>query len=101
MILNKRKRVVDKNYLNFIRSLPCLICLSEGRTSSSEPHHIPEKGNGGVGIKTDDNRAINLCHEHHLEFHQHGRNTFAEKYGIDYEKTILRLNVIYGVDNDE
>lgn len=86
----KHKRQADVKYLNWLKRLPCLLCGGE-----SEPHHIPEVGHGGKGIKTDDKRAIPLCHKHHMEFHNNGRSSFASMYSINYEHTILELNRIY------
>ena len=87
----KPARILDKDYRDWIKSLPCLLCLFP----YSDPHHVNPKGHGGKGTKTDDSRAIPLCNHHHREFHQIGRETFAKKYRIDYEKIIKTLNKLY------
>lgn len=86
----KPTTIRDKQYKTWIRQLPCLCC---GRPS--DPHHVPEKGHGSKGAKTSDRRCIPLCSTHHKETHNSGRETFAAKYGIDYEPIIERLNQIY------
>lgn len=88
----KTKRVANKKYIEWIRSLPCLVCQ---RTAPSDPHHIVPEGHGGKGVKVDDTRCIPLCHEHHNEYHNQGRQTFAKKYNADYEDIIARLNNVW------
>jgi hypothetical protein len=34
-------------------------------------------------MKPDDKYAVPCCVEHHREYHQHGRKTFEQKYGLD------------------
>jgi len=81
----------SKEYLEWIGKLPCLICGAE-----SVPHH---EGKRGMGIKASDFDTIPLCNEHHQFRHQHGRNTFAAKYGFvdssSYENVIKRLNKLW------
>lgn len=84
----------DKRYLGWIRTLDCAVC---GRKGPNDPHHVNKEGHGGKGIKGDDTRAIPLCNEHHREFHDKGRLTFAERHGIDYEITIEALNRVYRI----
>lgn len=88
----KPKTIRDKKYLSFIKSLRCCVC---GFKPMSDPHHVPEKGHGAKGMKCSDYRAIPLCHLHHTEYHQHGRETFAIKYDLDYEQLIGFLNNHY------
>lgn len=80
----------SKPYLAWIRRLPCLCCLGP-----SEPHHCNPKGHGGEALKASDYRCIPLCRKHHTEAHSLGKETFARRYGIDYEKVIDKLNRIY------
>lgn len=53
------------------------------------------KGHGAKGLKCSDLRAIPLCHTHHLEVHQIGRDSFARKHMLDYEIVIEALNKFY------
>jgi hypothetical protein len=79
----------DKKYLDFIKWKPCCVCRA---ATPSDPHHIPEEGRGGKGLKCSDYRAIPLCHSHHLEYHNGGKQTFAAKYELDYEELISAYN---------
>lgn len=90
-ILSKTIRVIDKKYIEWIRSLNCIVC----GYGLCDPHHVNKEGHGGMGTKTSDDRTIPLCHKHHQEVHQIGRKTFAKKHGIDYEHIIERLNNVY------
>lgn len=61
----KKKRIVDKELLAFVRTLPCIIC----RKIPSDPDHITTRGAGG------DDVAINIwpvCRDHHTERHNKG-----------------------------
>jgi hypothetical protein len=90
----KQKTVRDKKYISWLKTLPCLLCGKE-----SEPHHVNVKGFGGKGIKTADQRSIPVCHEHHMEIHNNGRDSFATKYNLDYENIIQRLRKVYNESN--
>jgi hypothetical protein len=79
-----------KAYLDYIRSMPCLV---QGRDcyGKVEPHHLQSRGAGG-----SDFLAIPLCSGHHTGgIHVMGIDTFARHYGIDYEKVILHLARLY------
>ena len=92
-------------YIEWIKTLCC--CVTGSRASSVmsiDPHHVPLKGHGKKGGKTDDTRAIPLRHDKHVETHNMGRESFAEKYGLNYELLIAQLNKkweeINGKEND-
>ena len=101
-MLSKPHRERDKKYLEFIRECPCIACLvtTEFNIIECDPHHVNEKGKGGIGTKCSDYRAIPLCHAHHVEVHQVGRDSFADEYGLDYETVISRLNKIWEESNE-
>ena len=90
----KKKRKKDEAYLDFIRHQPCVICGQK-----AEPHHSPILKTSGVGMKGSDRETIPLCRYHHIEAHKMGKLTFAEKYNIDYEFEINRLQDLYGSAN--
>mgnify|MGYP005847279859 CR=1 FL=1 len=91
----------DKEYIDWIKTLPCIVCLTlspymkVSDDNQSDPHHIPKKGHAKVGKKASDRRTIPLCHRHHVEVHQKGRETFAKEYSLDYEEVISRLNTVF------
>lgn len=53
----------DADYLNYVRTLPCIIC---GKQHRSEPHHIRDTRTAGMGIKSPDWYAIPVCHNCHM-----------------------------------
>lgn len=53
----------DENYLNHIRSLPCICCGIQHR---SEAHHIRDTRTAGTAIKSPDWYAVPLCHQCHM-----------------------------------
>jgi Protein of unknown function (DUF968) len=105
LIFQKVKPIRDKKYLDFIRSLPCLICGAAG----SEAHHEAREGHGTMGGKPGDDRTIPLCVNHHAfggtkkhpgSVHGMGKLTgrkYWEEYGVDIEEWIVRLNLIFSV----
>jgi hypothetical protein len=57
----------NKKHLNFIRSLPCILC-----GCNSQAHHllrVPEKC---MGRKSSDSNTIPLCPQHHRQLHDDG-----------------------------
>ena len=82
MPLEKPARMRFERFLEFVRGLPCLVCF-DART---EAHHVISRGAGG-----SDFRAVPLCRLHHVEFHRYGRDTFANKYTMDWNVAHLAL----------
>lgn len=98
----KPMTIKDPKYLAWIESLCCMLCGLPDRgckKAGSDAHHIPLKGHGSMSGKTDDTRAVPLCNEQHREYHQIGRDTFAEKYNLNYEAIISGLNQLYEEHN--
>lgn len=97
----------DTAYLEFIRSLPCVVCcVSSWRSGliwemtgtvmliglrASEAAHT---GPHGMSAKSDDRTAIPLCAEHHregkLSYHKLGKNFFTN-WDIDRDTIIAEL----------
>lgn len=53
----------DQNYLNYIRTLPCIICGIQHR---SEAHHLKHPKLCGLTQKAPDWAALPLCHKCHM-----------------------------------
>ena len=87
MIYKKTIREINTDYLEYIRSLPCLIC---NKQPPSHPHHTKTRGSGGSDLTT-----IPLCFKHHREVHIIGKKTFQKKYDIVFNEVIRGLNERY------
>ncbi len=76
MSLQKKKPFRSKEYLAFVRTLPC--CVPDSNCMPRETvmyHHTTRKG--------PDDETIPLCYYHHIMgVHWLGRETFEEKHGI-------------------
>lgn len=82
----------DEDYKAFIRGQPCIICGCR-----SEHHHEPLNGRG-VGEKGPDNESLPLCFTHHIaERHRWGRETFFNRYGIDWRELVNYYQKLYKV----
>jgi hypothetical protein len=88
----KTKTTRDKKYLEWISTLKCACAPCRGL---SVAHHCPEKGKGGVGIKTSDRRCLPLCVTHHFDVHALGKETFAKQHNLEYEILISAYNRLY------
>lgn len=103
----------DPTYLEWIRSLPCTVCLLDavvartssrgygfcGTTAQSSPTEAAHTGPRGLSAKSDDRTAIPLCgHEHHREgkqsHHKLGKK-FFEHHHIDRDALVAELNKQY------
>ena len=82
----------DPNYLNWIRSLPCTLCLRR----PVEAHHTTVNG---MASKGSDYEAIPLCAWCHRlgawAWHQAGRRRFLNATGLDLTALTTRLNREY------
>lgn len=87
------KRERDEQYLVWIRKQPCL--TSPRCSGLIEAHHVREEGNGGIGTKPPDMRAVPLCVSMHRVYHNQGRIAFERKFELDLEAEILRLQKEY------
>lgn len=104
-MLPKVKPIRDRAYLDFIRSLPCMICGKVG----VEAHHQAAKGDGTMGGKPGDDRTLPLCIYHHAfggtedhrgSVHGLGKTTgrvFWQSYSVDVEAWIVRLNNAFAI----
>ena len=85
---NQKQKWSSKNYKEFIRNMPCLVCGS----IPCDPDHLEARGMGSAnkdGIK--DYSCVPLCRVHHSERHQFGNEKFENKYGINLWRDHSRL----------
>ena len=80
----KNKREIDKEYLKFIRKHSCLCGV--GCMGRVEAHHTTTRGAGG-----SDYKALPLCAKHHSAAGGYGKDTFQNRYFMDFDKEIIRL----------
>ncbi len=86
----------DEDYLDYIRSLPCVICMNK-----SIAHHESGLGDsGGMSLKCTDYYAINLCTFCHAERDRVGFSSFwVHAYKNPWDVVIERL-VTYSEKKD-
>jgi len=86
MTLQKSKPLRSKKYLKLVASLPCCVC---GELGTVIAHHVRTANNSGMGTKPSDTLTIPLCHNHHMELHQKGREHWNSQYKS--ENQLLQL----------
>ena len=93
----KNPPVEDKEYLAYIRTLPCMIYTDGIRAQfHKDPcygevwyHHIHTEGKN---VKCSDYETVPLCIKHHTPgVHSIGKKTFSKKFGIDMIKKAAEL----------
>jgi hypothetical protein len=94
--MSKSKTKAEKNHLERVVSLGCIVCKNLGHMDTpAEIHHI--RTGCGTGQRADNSRVIPLCHSHHrtgghgVAIHA-GRQTWEDKYGTETE---LLVQVLY------
>ena len=75
----------EKDYLVFIRLLPCCACPAP---APSEAHHLKSgTGERGAGMRSTDKWAVPLCHECHINgverVGSRNETSWFEERGID------------------
>ena len=84
------KPIRNPQYLQWIRSLPCVVCRT---TRAVEAAHT---GPHGLGQKSSDLSAIPLCGRHHRtgddSYHKLGPRKFAEVHQLNIRAIVARLS---------
>lgn len=77
--MNRNDKIIDEDYLDYVRSLPCStqLCIN----SKSDPHHL--KAVGWREAKRNDYTVLPLCRQHHSEVEQIGMEKFCQKYQME------------------
>ena len=82
----RRPRVHSEKHLDFVRSLPCVVC---GDPTTTEAAHIRfgfeaiGKRPVGIGEKPDDLWTVPLCSAHHRMQHQSNERNFWQAFNRD------------------
>lgn len=71
----KPKRIVNRDLLEYIKTLPCLVC----QMVPSDPDHITSRGAGGHDKPEN---VWPLCRKHHTERHAKGLRYMVQKYVV-------------------
>ena len=70
-MIEKKKRWVEKEYTNWVATLPCVACGLDDETTVA--HHLKHRhaphGGGGVGLKANDFLTMPLCYTCHTKAH--------------------------------
>ena len=79
MFMARPKEITWKSekYLNFVRSLPCVV---PGKTEGVVAHHLIGHGEGKMGANTHDLFIFPLTSEEHRKFHDAPKG-WEEKHG--------------------
>jgi hypothetical protein len=84
----RTRRVRNKEHLDFVASLPCLVC---GR-QPCDPHHLRFVQPRALGRKVSDEFTVPLCRIHHRELHrQMNEEAWWSLVNIDPRAAALRL----------
>lgn len=76
--MNRNLKIECPEYLDFIRSKSCLVCMTP---PPSDPDHLKARGLGSG--KRNDFTCIPLCRQHHSERGQIGDEKFEHKHVIN------------------
>lgn len=82
----KPVRQTDEDYLDYIRSLPCIVC---GASPPSDPNHIQTVGAGGSDYGT-----LPMCRRCHDEFHRTFLYEFEAKHQINCWREVALLLMV-------
>jgi hypothetical protein len=100
----RTRRIRNKEHLDFVASLPCLVC---GR-QPCDPHHLRFVQPRALGRKVSDEFTVPLCRIHHRELHrQMNEEAWWSLVNIDPKVTAFRLwqhtrgLVVPAIDTDE
>lgn len=91
------KRVKEPDYLDFIRSLPCLVTRKEGVEAAHVSYAVPEYGKlgRGKGTKESDRWAVPLSPDEHRKQHTGDEREYWRSVGIDPCITAALLYAAY------
>jgi hypothetical protein len=97
-------RVKNRRHLDFIKRLPCICCLVEGREiQADDPMHIRAgsawygKEPAGAGETSDDRWTLPGCRPHHDQQHRESELVFWGFFAVDPFGLAL---VLWGLTGD-
>ena len=90
----KIERIRSPKYLAKVRSMPCHVQQDDKHCNGSpvHAHHLTcIEGEGVMGDKAGDDKALPLCSFHHRTLHDIGEKTFWSNWGINAEEEAMKL----------
>lgn len=75
-MLEKRKRIINRELIETVKTLPCLAC---GVEPAGDAHHITTVRAGGDDIATN---VMSLCRYHHSMYHSQGHSYMFWNYEV-------------------
>lgn len=97
MLIPKNKPIRNPKHLNFIRSLPCVVCWLPPRSQAA---HVSKGNWKATGMKVGDDNTLPMCFKCHHESHQKGELKFWYLFG-GYERAGVLARVLYAITGDE
>ena len=79
-MVQKKKLARSKKYLEWIRSLPCVVT---GRTDRVVAHHVTVSANRGMGLKPSDFWCLPIDWFEHQKLHANGEASYWGDLGLD------------------
>ena len=67
-------------YLEYIRTLPCVVCKT---TYDIQAAHVRYIAPSGTGIKPPDSSTVSLCQPCHADQHSRGEEAWWKSKGLD------------------
>ncbi|MDQ7101923.1 Ref family recombination enhancement nuclease [Serratia sp. MF2] len=104
MAKKKNRTKKEKEHLEKLVELGCIVCLNEFEVYSlPEIHHI--RSGQGAAQRSDDSEAIGLCHPHHrtggpgVAIHA-GQKTWQAKFGTERE-LLAKTKTLLGIEDEQ
>jgi hypothetical protein len=90
----RQPRIKNSGHLDYIRGLPCCICLNDIETQAAHLRMADLRAGKpftGMGQKSDDKYTVPLCGLHHRDQHDNNEEAWWITHGIDAVKLALAL----------
>ena len=97
--MQRQPRIKDNRHLDFIRGLPCCICLNNTATEAAHVRYADPrvgKRSTGMGEKAHDMFTVPLCGMHHRDQHLNSEREWWQTMQIDPVLLSLALYVNSG-----
>lgn len=93
--MQKRRSYRSPRYMEFIRSLPCVVTGMENGYTDIVAHHVRMGAGAGVGQKPSDYWCLPLDAKEHTKLHQVGEARYWQGHGVNPHELIAMNLVVY------